>query len=542
MPKAAIFVDQAASSGLDFVHTGSGAALIDYDNDGDLDVYLVQGDMMGRGKTLDDALFEPQHPLPLTDRLYRNDTEPGEDGSPVIRFTDVTAAAGLDSTHYGMGAATGDFDNDGWVDIYVANFGPNQLLRNRGDGTFEDVTTTSGVGDTRWSVAASFFDYDGDGWLDLFAANYVDFTYSLHKVCTRAAGAIDYCGPRAYDGQPDRLFRNRGDGTFEDVSVTAGVNAAYGGGLGTVVADFDQDGLPDIYVANDLSANQLWINQGDGTFIDDSLFSGSAVNRHGQPEASMGLAAEDFDNDGDIDLFMAHLLAETNTLFVNQGKGLFQDKTLEHGLATPSWNFTSFGTGWFDYDNDSLLDLLVVNGDVKAVEELIQARDPYPLHQTNQLFHAIGDGNYEEVTAEAGAVFELSEVSRGAAFGDIDNDGDTDVVVVNNAGPVRLLVNQTPNPGHWVGLRLIGKETPRDMIGARVELQRTGLPTLEKRVHSDSSFASASDLRVHFGLGDSTAISAVVVTWPSGLKERFPGVESGRYQDLVEGSGEATSP
>ncbi len=546
----AAFVDRAASSGLDFVHfngmsgeyyypemTGSGGAMLDYDNDGDLDLYLVQGTMMGPGKTVDQATFAPRHPLPMTDRLYRNDTEAGEDGQPVLAFTDVTVEAGLTGSFYGMGVATGDYNNDGWLDLYITNFGPNQLLKNNGDGTFTDVTAEAGVGDTRWSVAASFFDYDGDGWLDLYAANYVDFTYSLHKTCTRASGAQDYCGPLAYDGEPDRLFHNRGDGTFEDVSVKAGIDADYGGTLGVVTADFDGDGRPDIYIANDLTANNLWINQGDGTFVDEALFAGSAVNRHGQPEASMGIAAEDFDADGDIDLFLAHLIGETNTLYVNQGSGFFQDRTLEHGLGTPSWNFTAFGTGWFDYDNDGRLDLLVVNGDVKGVEALLQARDPYPLHQTNQLYRNVGDGLYEETTATAGAVFELSEVSRGAAFGDVDNDGDIDVLVVNNSGPARLLINQVVGGG-WIGLRLLGREPARDMIGARVALKRAGLPVLHRRVHSDSSFASASDLRVHFGLGASTVVDEIEVSWPSGLVESFADVEVGRYNEIREGTGQ----
>lgn len=256
----------------------------------------------------------------------------------------------------------------------------------------------------------------------------------------------------------------------------------------------------------------------------------------------MGVTAEDFDGDGDIDLFMAHILGETNTLFVNEGGGIFQDRTLEQGLGTPSWNFTGFGAGWFDYDNDGLLDVLVVNGDVTGVEELVQARDPYPLHMPNQLFRHKGGGEYVEVTASAGKAFELSEVSRGAAFGDVDNDGDIDVMVINNAGPVRLLVNQVGHEKHWVGMRLVGRELPRDMIGAKVALLRDGKPVLHKRVHSDSSFASASDLRVHFGLGDDPDITGVEVIWPSGAVERFTDLEVGAYNELLEGSGESVSP
>ena len=553
-----MFVDRAAETGLDFVHfngmsgefyypemTGGGAALLDYDGDGDLDVYLVQGKMLGRGKTVDDALFPPRHPLPLTDRLYRNELV-SPDGGGELRFTDVTAEAGLTRSEYGIGVTTGDFDNDGRIDIYVTNYGSNQLLRNRGDGTFEDVTAAAEVDDTRWSVAASFFDYDRDGWLDLFVANYVDFTEAVHKVCTRASGARDYCGPLAYAPEPDRLFRNRGDGTFEEVTARAGLGTVYGAALGASTADFDDDGWPDIYVANDMTPNQLWINQGDGTFVDDSLLAGSGVNREGKPEASMGVATEDFDGDGDVDIFLTHLLGETNTLYVNDGGGFFQDRTLEHGLATPSWNYTGFGTGWFDIDNDGWLDLLVLNGEVKALEELVERRDPYPLHQPNQIYRNQGDGTYEEITARAGSVFELSEVSRGAAFGDLDNDGDTDVVVVNNAGPVRLLINQVGQDAAWIGFRLLGSPTAaaetagdgrRDMLGARLALHREGAPTLHRRVRTDSSYAAANDPRVLFGLGEGRDLTRLEVVWPDGGRESFDDFEIGAYNVLVQGTG-----
>ena len=550
---AELFVDRAAEVGLAFVHfngmsgefyypemTGGGGALIDYDNDGDLDVYLVQGTMLGRSKATDDAVFPPQHSEPLTDRLYRNELITPQGAGGRLRFTDVTVEAGLERSEYGIGVASGDYNGDGWPDLYVTNFGSNQLLRNRGDGTFEDVTEAAGVDDTRWSVAASFLDYDADGDLDLFVANYVNFSEALHKVCSRAGGARDYCGPLAYEAQPDRLFRNLGDGTFEDVSIRSGINQVYGGALGAVASDFNDDGRLDLYVANDMTANQLWINQGDGTFVDDSLLAGSAVNRNGQPEASMGVAAEDFDDDGDIDLFMTHLLGETNTLFVNEGDGFFQDRTLEYGLATPSWNYTGFGTGWLDIENDGRLDLLVLNGEVKGLEHLIQQRHPYPLHQINQLYRNV-DGRYEEITSEAGSVFELSEVSRGAAFGDIDNDGDTDVLLVNNSGPVRLLVNQVGQNAEWIAFRLLGDGETRDMLGARVTLVRSGAGPMHRRVSTDASYAAASDPRVLFGLGPGggteSAVERLEVVWPSGRRESFSDIRSSAYNTLVEGTG-----
>lgn len=555
-PPAPIFSEQGAQAGIDFVHfngmsgemyypemTGPGAALFDFDNDGDLDLYLVQGAMMGPDKTIADAIFPPQHPAPFSDRLYRNDL--GDDGTPgassgTLSFTDVTADANLPTGDYGMGVTTGDFDNDGWVDLYVTNFGPNRLLRNRGDGSFEDVTAAAGTDDRRWSVSASFVDYDADGWLDLFVANYVNFSYAVHKICPRPTGARDYCGPLAYDPLPDRLFRNLGDGTFEDTTLRAGMRQGFGGALGVATADFDLDGRIDIYVANDLTPNQLWLNNGDGTFRDEAMLTGTAVNREGQSEASMGVTAADFDGDGDEDLFMAHLLGETNTLFVNDGRGNFSDRTSEFGLATPSWNFTSFGTRWFDYDNDGRLDLLVVNGDVKAIEEQVDRHEPYPLKQPNQLFHNTG-ASFEEVTAGAGAVFALSEVSRGAAFGDLDNDGDTDVVIVNNSGRLRLLVNELGQEEAWLGVRAINRRGT-DAIGAWIRLDRKGTSPLWRRARTDASFASASDPRLHFGLAGGSDIESIEVLWISGLRETFAPPALGRYTELREGTGSVVEP
>ena len=546
-----IFVDASQASGLDFVYfngmsgehyfvemTGGGAALFDYDNDHDLDLFLVQGHMLGADKTLSDALFEPQHPLPLTDRLYRNDLETGPDGKPTVRFTDVTDESGLESLGYGMGVAAGDFDNDGWVDLYVTNFGANQLFRNLGDGTFEDVTERSGAGDTRWSVSATFFDYDRDGWLDLYVGNYVEFSIASHKRCRAATGAPDYCGPHSYDPAPDRLLHNRGDGTFEDVTRSAGFDAALGAGLGVVAADFDQDGWLDLYVANDGMANFLWMNRGDGTFADQAQLTGSAFNMEGNAEAGMGVDVGDFDNDGDEDLFVAHLTRETSTLYKNIGGGLFRDDTVTSGLGSPTWDATGFATGWLDYDNDSWLDLVAVNGAVKSIEVLARLADPYPLHQTNQIFHGLGDGRFEEVTPLAGSSFEASEVSRGAAFGDVDNDGDMDLVVANNAGPARLLVNQIGSKSNWLGLRLVGGSPQRDQLGAWVEVVRPGGVSLGRRIGTGGGYASARDPRALIGLGDSDSIDHVRVIWPDGEREVFRDFTVNAYNTLIEGSGE----
>ncbi|MFQ5653829.1 MAG: FG-GAP repeat domain-containing protein, partial [Planctomycetota bacterium] len=438
-----IFTDRAEELGIDFQHfngmsgeyffcetVGPGGALFDYDNDGDLDIYLVQGAMLGRGKTLADATPAPRSPLPLTDRLYRNElVESGR-----LRFTEVTAEAGISGPGYGMGVAAGDINGDGWIDLYVTNFGPNQLLLNNGDRTFRDVTAASGTQDDRWNTSAAFVDHDRDGDLDLYVCAYVDFSYENHKPCYSETSARDYCGPLSYRALPDRLFRNRGDGTFEDASAVSQIVREYGAALGVVCTDLNGDGWIDIYVANDGHPNQCWMNRRDGTFVNEALLGGCAYNEQGKAEASMGVDAADFDGDGDEDLFMTHLTDETNTLYLNDGSGYFDDYSFETGLGVASRAFTGFGTAWFDFDSDGWLDLLIANGAVKTIEALAAAGDPYPLHQKNQLFHNLGNGRFEEITSRAGRVFSLSEVSRGAAFGDLDNDGDPDVLVMNNAG------------------------------------------------------------------------------------------------------------
>ena len=556
-PHPPIFIDAARGANLDFVYfngmsgehyfnemMGGGAALLDFDNDGDLDLYLVQGTMLGRDRSLEDALFPPPPGTPLTDRLYRNDLAPsaGANAASRPRFTDVTTASRIAATGYGMGVATGDFDNDGLTDLYVTNFGANQLLRNGGDGTFDDVTAASGADDPRWSVAATFFDFDRDGWLDLYVGNYVDYSLATHTPCPLASGALTYCAPGAYRPVPDSLFRNRGDGTFEDVSLPSGIGREPGAGLGAVAADFNGDRWLDLYVANDLMSNRLWINRGDGTFADNALLAGVAVNREGQPEAGMGVDAGDFDGDGDPDLVLGHLEQETNTLYVNGGAGLFRDESAASQLGPPSLPFTAFGIGWIDYDNDSWLDVLAVNGAVIGINALIRAGDSYPLRQANQLLRNLGNGAFREVTSEAGVVFESADVSRAAAFGDVDNDGDLDVVVVNSNGPTRLLLNQVGQAQPWLGLRLVAHN--RDALGAQVLVHRADAPPIWRHVHTDGSYASARDPRVLAGLGDGDGaeVGHVEVRWPDGTAERWTDVRPGEYQTLVQGEGEAIGP
>ena len=551
--------DRAAESGLDFVHfngasgrvyfpeimTG-GAGLLDYDNDGDLDAYLVQAQMLGEGLTPDDAIFTPPGPLPLKGRLYRNDlVGPGDDAGP-LRFTDVTDQSGLMATGYGMGVASGDIDNDGWVDLYVTHYGPNQLFRNNQDGTFTDVSRESGTADAGWSVPAAFVDYDRDGWLDLFVGNYVSYDIATSMTCTTPAGAPDYCSPQVYPAQPDHLYRNQGDGTFVDVTATALVGGEFGPALGVVTADFDGDGWIDIYVANDGAENLLWMNQRDGTFRNEAVLSGAAVNAEGEREAGMGVDAGDLDGDGDEDLFVTHLMGETNTLYTNDGTGLFGDRSAAIGLGPPSLPSTGFGTTWIDIDNDGWLDNLVVNGAVGVTRSRlsegsespprVEADDSYPYGQPNQLFRNVDGTRFEEVTARAGEAFRLAEVSRGVAAGDVDNDGDLDLLVSNTAGPARLFVNDIGNRNHWLGLRLRG--TPavggRDMLGARVAVSRSTGPTLWRRARTDGSYASANDPRVLVGLGTAAEPVQVRVLWPDGSEETWTDITVDQWISLQQ--------
>jgi hypothetical protein len=556
------FVESAEASGLRFVHfngmvgklyfpevMSGGVALLDYDNDGDLDVYLAQGNLF-EGDSPDDVVFPPPGPLPLTDRLFRNDLEIAPDGSRTLRFTDVTEQAKLGPSGQPMGIATGDFDNDGWVDLYIAGLGGNRLLRNQGNGTFADVTGDTASDDREWTVAASFFDYDRDGWLDLFIGNYVEFRVALHKRCASATGAVEYCGPLSYGPLPNRLLRNVEGRRFDNVSATALNDNPSSTTLGLVAGDFNADGWLDMYVANDQLENQLWINQQDGAFVDDALLGGAAVDGQGQPQASMGVVAGDLTGDGHEDLFMTHLRMEMNTLYVNDGTGLFTDQSADSGLGRASWQATGFGTALIDVDNDGNVDLYVANGAVKRIEAQLRAGSRHPLAEPNSLYRGLGGGRYEEVPASLAEDVAHSEVSRGAAAGDLDNDGDADLVVTNNAGPVRLLVNQAGQDRPWLGLRLLLADHPRDALGAKVGLYRTGRPTQWRRVKTDGSYVSANDPRLLFGLGDGAesgsgpgVIEKVRVWWPDGTIEDFGAgaVAVGAYTSIRQGTGTAVA-
>ncbi len=531
------FVESAESLGIRFRHdpgvdgakyfpeiVGSGVALFDFDNDGDLDVYFVQS-----------GHVDPAAGPSQGDRLFRNDLVSGR-----ASFVDVTAASGLEATGYGMGVAVADYDGDGYRDLYLTNYGANQMWHNQQDGTFADRTAETRTDDLRWSVPAAFLDIDGDGWMDLWVGNYADFRLATHKECFSATGLEDYCAPASYRPEPDRLFRNTGNGVFEDLTLPSGLAAEFGYALGGLAADLDGDFRVDLYVANDGVPNQMWINQGDNTFRNDALLAGSAVNAMGEPEASMGVDVADFDDDGDLDLFMTHLGKETNTLYVNEGGFGFEDASQVSGLGGPSFTSTGFGTAWIDFDLDGLLDLVVANGAVSVQSEQVRAGDPYPFHQPNQLFRNLGGGRFEDVSAQAGDAFTVSEVSRGVAAGDLDNDGDPDLVISNNNGPARVLINRVGDERPWVGLILEDPKVHGDPVGARVEFLLDSGDSRFRSVRVAAGYASSQDPRLVLGLGDRT-LRALAVTWSDGFAEDFEAAPTGQYTVIRRGAGRARS-
>jgi hypothetical protein len=513
-----------------------GVALFDFDNDGDLDVFLVQG-VGGAGQGAELSSGQESGTQASGGRLFRNDLRVSADGSRSLHFTDVTEASGIVTRGYGMGVAAGDFNNDGWVDLYLTKFdAPNQLLRNNGNGTFTDVSKASGTDERSWSVSAAFVDIDRDGWLDLYVGNYLRYDLARSGQCFGPSGAPGYCTPAAFAALPDRLYHNERNGTFRDVSAASHIAREFGPALGVATADFNGDGWMDIYVANDGKENQLWINRHDGTFDNTALAAGVALPISGKPEGSMGVDAADVDDDGDEDLVMTELAAEGSNLYVNDGTGVFTDMSGPSSVGPTSLAFTGFGTGWLDFDNDGRLDLLAANGTVQIIEALRQARDPHPLHQKKLLLHNIGNARFEDVTARAGAAFALSEVGRGVAFGDVDNDGDVDVLIGNNNGPVRLLINQATQGHHWLGLYVVSGFS-RTAPGARVEIVRRRKPSRWRRSRADGSYASANDPRVLVGLGDSSDPVTVRVRWPDGKTETWTDQAVDRDVTLRPGEG-----
>ncbi len=501
----------------------SGAALFDFDGDGALDVYLTNERQSASG----DAAAAPRN------RLYRQ----MDDGS----FVDVTEQSGLADPGYGTGVAVGDIDNDGDVDVYLSHRGPDQLYRNRGDGTFENRTTAAAIDVGGWSSSAAFFDYDLDGFLDLYVASYVE--NEGDKRCADNAGRRDYCSPKVFPAVVDVLLHNNGDGTFSDVSEKAGIRKALGAGLGVVAADFNEDGWSDVFVANDAWPNQLWINRGDGTFRDEAVLLGAAYNLHGRPEAGMGIVVADLDHDLQLDLFMTHLSNETNTFYRNLGRGLgFEDATGSGGLAISSLPYTGFGTVAIDLELDGDLDLVVVNGRVNRgpANPASLVGPPWDVYAEPQLVLLNqGAATYLPADERCSAFTTRVEISRGLAAGDIDEDGDFDLLVSNVQSGPRLYRNDTPREGHWLIVRAYDPRYRRDAIGARVVVV-AGDDRWLRPIGRASSYQSSGDPRAHFGLGGRERIDHVKVHWPDGLRERFNVEAVDRTLTLTRGEGEAT--
>jgi enediyne biosynthesis protein E4 len=525
------FVDVAADAGLrlanlsgdppaDYIvdSTGNGAAFVDYDADGDLDVLLVNGSTRGRLERGGDPMAA----------LYRNDGRG--------RFEDVTGAAGLDRRGWGIGVCVADYDNDSDPDIYITAFGADVLWRNGGNGTFEDVTRPAGLGDTRWSTSCAFGDYDRDGHVDLYVANYVKFDASIPaRGATgncRFMAADVFCGPNRLTGDADVLYRNRGDGTFADVTKSAGIADPGYYGFGVVFADVDDDGWPDIYVANDSVPNLLFRNRKNGTFVEEGLLAGVALSGDGRAQAGMGVDAGDYNGDGLLDLIVTNFSHDYTTLYQNGPAGVFSDATYAAGIGAAAGPYLGWGVRFADLDNDGRLDLFVANGHVYPDVDRHGLGTRYK--QRNQIFHN-GGRRFRDVTAAAGSGLALEHSSRGAAVGDYDNDGDIDVLVSNRNERPTLLRNDTVG-GHWVSLRLIGAKSNRDGIGARVRIEAGGR-TQTVEAGGDGSYLSHSDSRVHVGLGQASRVQKVEIRWPSGQVDTASGLAADRFYVAREGSG-----
>jgi hypothetical protein len=523
-----LFVDISSDSGLAVTHGvwppgtfkgpeifGPGVALFDYDNDGDLDILQIVHPHPGELET------------PAPNRLFQQ-TSTGE-------FVEVSEQSGVADPGYGQAVAIGDVNNDGREDVFVANYGPDALYLNRGDGTFENMTESSKIAGDAWSLAAAFLDYDRDGDLDLFVVSYLD--HNWEHICEKHNGGPEYCGPQHYKATLDSLFRNDGSGGFVNVTEDAGIDSR-GRGMGVVCADLNGDDWVDVYVANDTDPNHLWINQKNGTFRDESVGSGVAYNSSGFAESSMGVALGDVDLNGRLDLFLTHLTGESNTLYLSTSVGLFADRSAA-GLAGVDLAYTGFGCGFLDYDHDGDLDLAVANGRVAR-----EPRDPNAIAgpfwdwyaEPNLLLENTGNGRFVSARDRAGSFAVNAGVSRGLAFGDVDQDGDMDMVLSDVGGQARLYRNDAPTPGsHWIRVR--PKTGKRAALGAMVEI-RTTRRTYKGVALAAYSYASSSDPVVHFGLGADTSIDSIQILWPDGQRERF---EAGSVdQELVLRQGDGT--
>ena len=522
------FTDVTAKTGLDFRHEdgrsgayyfletlGAGAAWFDYDQDGDIDIYFVNGaDLPGM-----------KSDVPPTNVLYRND------GNGT--FTEVTDGAGVGDAGYGFSCAVGDYDNNGFPDLYITNFGANVLYRNNGDGTFTDVTTQAGVGDSLWGASTAFSDYDNDGNLDLFVANYVQFDVENNPECG-AIGVRTHCGPGAFQGTTSVLYRNNGDGSFTDVTEKAGVWNPNGKGMGVIWCDYDNDADLDLFVANDKVEDWLYRNEGDGTFNDVGLTSGVALNEMGAAYSSMAPIFGDIDNNGWFDLVITNFQDEPNSVYYNDGDGFFSDITYRSGIGGPTLTRLAWGADFADLDNDGWVDLFVATGHLEENVHLLNPTTTYP--QQNQLFLNRGDRTFDDVSESSGDGLLLKKVSRGAAFGDYDNDGDMDILITNSHQSPDLLRNDTSNQNRWLVFSTVGTRSNRSGIGTRISVSAGGNMQM-REVKSGGSYPSHSDMRLHFGLGEYGVAEHIEIRWPSGLVEHYENVETDQFLIATEGKG-----
>lgn len=531
LPQDPWFVERAAKSGLGVFHNvcggavkdylietlGCGVALFDYDNDGLLDVLLVNGSSF-------EALKNPKLD-PICSRLFRNNG----DGT----FTDVTKDSGLINPRWGVGVTIGDFDNDGYRDVFITNFGQNALFHNNGNGTFTEVTKEAGVEGGNWSTGCAWGDYDRDGKLDLYVARYVDFqvgqmpTPGTNTYCTYR-GVPVACGPRGLPGLSDLIYHNEGNGKFREVSQEIGVrDSVKGYGLGVSFLDFDNDGWPDIFVANDSMPNFLWHNKGNGTFEEIAFEAGCALSADGRAQSNMGIAVGDYDNDGRLDLFVTHFSEDYNTLYHNSG-GKFEDVTYQAGLGTASYRNLAWGTGFVDFDNDGWKELFVANGHIYP--QATQAGNSY--FERNQLFSNLRNGRFALIPNEESGLIEPRS-SRGAAFADLHRNGRMNAVVNNIDNQPFLYDYARPSSGHWVRFKLVGVNCNRDAIGARISLTASGLTQMDE-IRSSGSFVSSSDVRLHFGVGDATVIEKISICWPNGTTEQHTGLAVDREHVIYQ--------
>jgi hypothetical protein len=526
------FEDVAAKSGLKFeLHNGAagefhqpelmlgGVAVLDYNNDGCMDVFFTNGAAMPSLKKTGWQYFN---------RLFRNNC----DGT----FTDVTEKAGVAGDGYSMGVAVADFDNDGYEDIFVTGVNRNILYHNRGDGTFEDVTEKAHLGgiDPRygklWSISAAWVDVDNDGWLDLVVSNYVQWDAKVEPKCGTPTKPL-YCYPGAYRDTPNQLFRNNHDGTFTDISVSSGLGAQFGKGMGVAIADYDGDGLMDIFVANDSVPNFLFHNLGHGKFQEVGMLAGAALNDIGRPVASMGADFRDFDDDGRPDLIFTAMINDTYPLFRNTGKSpAFEDYTARSGLAIATRALTGWGIGLYDFDNDGFKDLFTANGHFPATEESLGRASELP----NSVFRNQGGARFADISNGAGADFQVAGQYRGVAFADFDSDGRLDAVVSNVNGPARLFRNVSEGTGHWLALRLTGTRSNRDGIGARVQVELASGRRLYNHCVTSVGYASSSEPLVRFGLGKEAVAKFIEIRWPSGQAQQLRNVRADRILNVRE--------